>query len=165
MDIGAFLRLVSPKKVKPYANVFSLIALSLLFSVAIVFSAIYRNIVFYYFLAVTFSALLLLLDHFRLPDGQNLWKFGAFFSSFSFTLYAVHYPLQMFVIDLLRDRFNIVFPVNEANLLNWLYFGTLNISIYIFCYIVYLITEKHTSLVRKSIDIVYKKLRFRLQDS
>ena len=168
--LGSFLRLVPEKSVKPYINIFSAIILILLFSVTVGLSAIYRCIVWYYLLAISFSALIVLLSRFRFPDSLKkqadklkILKIGAFFASFSFTLYTVHYPLQMFIIDFLRDRFNVNFPFHEANAINWFYFVILNICVYIFCYVIYLVTEKHTFIVINYILTVYGRLQKRLK--
>ena len=168
--LGCFLRLVPEKVIKPYTNIFSAIILILLFFVTVGLSAIYRSIVWYYLLAISFSALIVLLSRFRFPDSLKkqadklkILKISAFFASFSFTLYTVHYPLQMFIIDFLRDRFNINFPFHGANAINWFYFVILNICIYIFCYVIYLMTEKHTFVVTNYILTVYGRLHKRLR--
>ena len=160
--LGILSYMVPEKVVKPYCNRFSVIISLVLFSITLVGSAFYRNILSYYLLAISFSILLVLLNYAKLPDSQKLWKVGAFFSSFSFTLYLIHYPLQMLLIDLLRDRFGVPFPFNDADILHWFYFVLLNTLVYLFCYAVYLVTERHSSWVCKNIENYLKDCPYTL---
>ena len=68
----------------------------------------------------------------------------------------------MLLIDLLRDRFDVPFPFNKADIVHWFYFILLNTLVYLFCYVVYLVTERHSSWVCKNIEKYLKDCSYAL---
>jgi peptidoglycan/LPS O-acetylase OafA/YrhL len=135
--LGAGLR-VWPVKVNSLAG--SLLALVFLGSLVV--STRFPGTATNYLIAGGISGVILWLGN-REMRSAHFRKFSHFLASFSFSTYAIHYPLIGFLLNWLS-------PIrrNTASLIDWLEWGALALMVFSFCWLIYFCFERHTGRVR-----------------
>ena len=79
-----------------------------------------------------------------------------FFANFSYSIYLFHFPFLIFLSALLHDFYNIQFMQQPSNI-NIILVLSFCLSIYIYGYLMFLITEKHSIKLRSFITSIITK--------
>lgn len=114
-------------------------------------SSIFENVYSDYFLSFVFFIFLTLAKRVEFNVKDSLTKTVKLFSDFSFSVYAIHYPIEFFTFEILKKYFNIPIRLVNANLANWMLFILLLGIIYVISYLFYLIFERHYHKIRNSL--------------
>ena len=124
-----------------------------LFFGSVVFSNVRRNAISDYVLAGGTVTVILLTKSFR-PMQAPWVSFGKTLAACSFTLYAVHYPLNLLLQGLLVPG-----RISHAGITEWLGLAGLALAQCALCYLVYLLFERHTPAVRRRLERSFLPLR------
>jgi peptidoglycan/LPS O-acetylase OafA/YrhL len=107
----------------------------------------------HYLVGVAFG--LLILFHQDNPRiGFHLFKKPAsFLADFSFSIYAYHLPIMFITLTIFRDWVGLDIRLTNAGPVEWLIYLGLLIGILITIYILYYLTERHTYVFRKWLEL------------
>ncbi|MBT2758398.1 acyltransferase [Mesobacillus foraminis] len=160
--LGAIVPLISPliinnKLYKSLLICFSIIA-RIISLFAYKFLSNSPQIVPDLFIGVSFALLIYLIISFYNNSFIIKNDYPELLASFSYTLYLVHYPVANFIFAWLAST---LWPLEETPLAIKLLFA---IAVFLYSWIVSLLTEKHTDKVRKGICsklIIYTNLTYR----
>jgi peptidoglycan/LPS O-acetylase OafA/YrhL len=119
---------------------------SALFFGAVVFSNVRRDTLADYLLAIATVTVVILAKNLR-PIRASWFCFGKTLAAFSFTLYAVHYPLNLLIQGLLVPR-----RLGHAGFTEWLGLMGMGLAECAVGYLLYLLFERHTPAVRKWLE-------------
>lgn len=108
----------------------------------------FENLVSDYILSITFSLFLISLNTTLFKTPPALGKFYTIISSFSFSLYVIHYPLQFFIYEIAKAYFHIPIRLTDANTTNWFILLCNVIVIYSFAYLFFILAENNTNKFR-----------------
>ena len=84
------------------------------------------------------------------PLRYSWFSLGKYLAAFSFSLYAVHYPLNYLVESFLLPN-----RVASAGPLNWLAWVLLVLAMAAFCYLFYWLFERRSPDLRKGLERVF----------
>jgi peptidoglycan/LPS O-acetylase OafA/YrhL len=74
-----------------------------------------------------------------------------FFSEFSFSLYAVHYFFMFLLFEVCKVYFGFSIRYTSAGIRQWGIFGCLVLITYLWAFVFYWFTERHTPRIRKAV--------------
>lgn len=154
--LGAVVPLIKPF----YLNNKYLKNLLLIFSICLVLASVYQHLIlqiklqFLKDLGVGASFALLtyiLVSLYNSEVRNSTFNISKYLAGFSFTLYLVHYPLANFILTWLVSPY---WPFQETTLTIKILFA---LAVFIYAWLIALITEKHTDKVRKRIFTYIKR--------
>jgi len=77
-------------------------------------------------------------------------------ADFSYSTYLFHFPAMLFMTAVVYQVFGLKFQV-QPQIYGILYFVLLSIIVYLYCFVLSFITERHTAFVRKKLDALLSK--------
>lgn len=80
-----------------------------------------------------------------------LKRINEFLADFSYTTYLFHFPAMVFITSACYQLFGLKFQVQPSTY-GWFYIALLTLALYLYCYISYLLAERHTNFVRTKLD-------------
>lgn len=113
----------------------------------------YENRISDYILSISFALFLISINVVQFKSPKNLGKLYLVFSSFSFTLYAIHYPLVFFIFELLKLHFSYPIRIANANFTTWAILFIITCIVYSMSYLLFLFTESKTKQLRQWINL------------
>ena len=133
------------KDIIPNENTMLYLILKLLFIPIVIISNFFTGYISDLLFAFYFTILLTLMVY----NNREIktWTPLIILSKFSFSLYAIHYPILLFIIKIMGRYFNFD-RLNYVNFENMIAYLTINTILIIFCYFFYLCFEKHTAFIR-----------------
>jgi peptidoglycan/LPS O-acetylase OafA/YrhL len=87
------------------------------------------------------------IENYRLP----LPDFHRKMAGFTYTTYLFHFPLMLFFVAFLYQEFGVAFS-QSFSASGLAYFALLTVAIWLLCYLISQIAERHTGQVRKRLD-------------
>lgn len=115
-----------------------------------------------YATGITFAGILICWMFSVLPERALLGQVWKKIAAFSFSLYAIHYPLNFLIIELLNRWFSLGARRSDASIVGWLWVAGISIFLIFVGWVFYLLFEKNTYFVRKWVSGKLGKLRMRL---
>lgn len=91
--------------------------------------------------ALGFCVLLLSISHHPAPSGKTLSRWGKQFSAFSYTLYACHFPLVVFLAAWANTRMGAALPLSAAKLVTWACYAGFILVVTFICWALSLVSE------------------------
>lgn len=152
---GALLRLVPRRYIPSH-----LMPLSLwLFVLAAIYSCWVQNIIGEYVTGIFFGLLLACWMGMHSPPMPRIAHFWTAFAAFSFSLYAIHYPLLKLLIELMNKYGNLNARNTTASLTDWLFAAGIACIIIFFSWLFYICFERNTNFVRARLKDWIKTLQ------
>ncbi len=151
---GALIRLIKDSRFlhKPVFIIFSYI----LFIGTLCYSSVYRTMTGYYMLGLAVCLLFIEWQYAREYSFHPLInKLAHFFSEFSFSLYAVHYFFIILLLNIVNYYLGIPVMVRDAGIASWSVLFSFALLTYLWAFIFYWFTERHTYTLR---SIILNKL-------
>lgn len=82
---------------------------------------------------------------------MQFYNLNKIFSNFSYSLYVIHFPILIFILSFLHDKFSFKFSV-EPNINYLVYFIIILVLIYTLAYLFFILTEKNTKKIQKRLQ-------------
>ncbi|MBM9612697.1 hypothetical protein JWJ90_00185 [Desulfobulbus rhabdoformis] len=155
---GAMLRAVPEFKVPKFFLPLTLVV----FGVAVIYGSWAKNIYGEYATGVLFGGIILCWRSMSLPNWPTASAFWKCLAAFSFSLYAIHYPVMKVLIELLNRHAGLGARNATAGIADWLKFGTISGVLLLIGFLFYFCFERNTQFVRGALER-YRKKCFSLQ--
>jgi hypothetical protein len=123
----------------------------LMFLAVIAIGTLYENLISDYFVGVFFGFFLFCLQNIRIQINKKVHYLAIFLSSFSFTLYAIHFPIEFSVYEVLKYFSLLDIRLKDAGFVNWLILLLIIIFVYFISFVIYSFTEKNYEKVRQKV--------------